>query len=602
MYHAELVVGSAKFSGLAGIKLSDVYLKSVDQDTLLKFSKLSVSVNLWKVIFGRVKMKDLVLENFYLKVIKTDSFNNYSFLLRSEKDSTIKEKKRETLYSEVFNRLLRLIFDFIPSRVNISNFNIAFHFKDENLSYHLNNYKIENKLFKTGILVTENDSISNWTFEGSLDKVKMQVNAKLFSADTGFIKLPYVSREMGLKLLFDTILFSFNAEKLQNDMVKLLAIASVKGLNINHPRISKQDVKIDKCSFFYVFNIGPDYFEMDSSSQIILNSLSFNPYIKYRPKPSDQIWLKINKSNFNASELFESLPEGLFDNLQGLKTEGQLSYNLNFYVDMSQLDSLIFESSLTKQNFKILKFGNSNLSKMSGSFSYTAFEKGEPVETFDVGPSNPNFRTLDQISPYLKNAVLLCEDNAFMWHNGFVPEAFRGAIIENIKRKKFARGGSTITMQLVKNVFLNRNKTIARKLEEMMIVWLIESNHLTSKNRMFEVYLNIIEWGPMKYGANEASRFYFKKDVSQLSIPEAVFMANIIPRPKYFQYNFDSGQVLKPYFTEQMQLVAGKMLKKEVISQEDFDKFIPEVKISGPAKMKFIKSDTINISQIEPED
>jgi membrane peptidoglycan carboxypeptidase len=269
---------------------------------------------------------------------------------------------------------------------------------------------------------------------------------------------------------------------------------------------------------------------------------------------------------------------------------------------MKAVDSLKFVSKLTRKDFRIVKYGRTNLSKMSGPFEYTAYEKGQAVKTFEVGPGNPDFRSYDQISPYLINAVLLCEDNGFPWHNGFLLEAFRGAIIENIKKGRFARGGSTITMQLVKNVFLNRNKTVVRKLEEMMIVWLIESNHLTSKNRMFEVYLNIIEWGPLVYGANSASHFYFKKDVSQLTIPEAIFMASIIPRPKYYQYCFDSGQVLKPYFIEHMNLIAGKMLKKEVISQDEFDRFIPVIKITGPARVKFIKADTINIFQLEPED
>jgi len=164
-YHAELMVGSAKFSGFVGVKLGNVYLKAVDQDTLLKFSKLSVHISFWKVIFGRIEMKDFELENFYLTVTKTDSINNYSFLLISKKDSTIRDTNGETVYSEVFNHLLRLVFDFIPSRVNISNFNIAFHLKEENLSYHLDHYNIKNRLFKTSIIVNENDSISNFTFE-----------------------------------------------------------------------------------------------------------------------------------------------------------------------------------------------------------------------------------------------------------------------------------------------------------------------------------------------------------------------------------------------------------------------------------------------------
>ena len=92
------------------------------------------------------------------------------------------------------------------------------------------------------------------------------------------------------------------------------------------------------------------------------------------------------------------------------------------------------------------------------------------------------------------------EDGAFFYHKGFLPDAIREALIYDLQVKRFARGGSTITMQLVKNVFLNRNKNFARKLEEALIVWLIETERLTSKERMYEVYLNIAEWGPLIYG------------------------------------------------------------------------------------------------------
>src|SRR6185295_15378504 len=108
----------------------------------------------------------------------------------------------------------------------------------------------------------------------------------------------------------------------------------------------------------------------------------------------------------------------------------------------------------------------------------------------------------------------------------------------NYKAGKFVRGGSTISMQLVKNVFLTRNKTIARKIEEALIVWLIENNRLSSKERMYEVYLNLIEWGPNVYGIGEASRFYFYKSPADLSLAESIFLAMIVPRPKGFKYNF----------------------------------------------------------------
>lgn len=97
---------------------------------------------------------------------------------------------------------------------------------------------------------------------------------------------------------------------------------------------------------------------------------------------------------------------------------------------------------------------------MSDEFIYTAYENGQPVYTFPVGPSWENFTPLDSISPLLQMSVMQSEDGAFFYHRGFLPDAMREALIHDLEVRKFARGGSTISMQLVKNVFLNRNKTL----------------------------------------------------------------------------------------------------------------------------------------------
>ena len=125
---------------------------------------------------------------------------------------------------------------------------------------------------------------------------------------------------------------------------------------------------------------------------------------------------------------------------------------------------------------------------------------------------------------------------------------------------------------------------MARKLEEALIVWLIENQQLCSKERMFEVYLNIIEWGPLIYGANEASRFYFNKDASKLTLAEAIFMASIIPRPKYFKYNFDETGHLRASMADFYRVVSTKMLNKGWITQQEFDRLIPEVELKGKAR------------------
>jgi hypothetical protein len=276
---------------------------------------------------------------------------------------------------------------------------------------------------------------------------------------------------------------------------------------------------------------------------------------------------------FDSDTLFRSLPGGLFTNLEGIKTSGKLEYHFYTNIDFSIPDSLKLESSLKGEKFRIESFGNVDFRYVNSDFEYTAYENGVPVRTLWVGPSNPNFRPLESISHYLQVCVLQSEDGGFFYHNGFLPESIREAMVVNIKDRRFRRGGSTISMQLVKNLFLSRNKTLARKVEEMLIVWLIENNRLISKERMFEIYLNIIEWGPGIYGITEASHFYFHKEPNELTINESIFLASIIPSPKRAlkdleTYNLpeilNNGQIfaLKPGYEEYHKLLMSRLQAK----------------------------------------
>jgi membrane peptidoglycan carboxypeptidase len=186
-----------------------------------------------------------------------------------------------------------------------------------------------------------------------------------------------------------------------------------------------------------------------------------------------------------------------------------------------------------------------------------------------VGAANPDYTPLNQISPYLRKCVLTTEDPSFFSHRGFITEAFKQSIIKNIKTKKFSRGGSTISMQLIKNVFLTREKTISRKMEEILLVYLLENNRIASKERMLEVYFNIIEWGPNVYGIGEASRFYFQKNPSDLTLNECLFLATIIPSPKKFMYQFDNQGNLKGYANKNQRYLSNLMLKRGILTSED---------------------------------
>jgi membrane peptidoglycan carboxypeptidase len=137
---------------------------------------------------------------------------------------------------------------------------------------------------------------------------------------------------------------------------------------------------------------------------------------------------------------------------------------------------------------------------------------------------------LSKIAGSLKETVVFLEDSKFYWHSGFDFQEIWNAVKENFHEKKYARGASTITQQLAKNLFLNKEKSLVRKAREVPFALSLEE-HL-SKRQILELYLNCIEWGPGIYGAEAASRTYFDKKADDLNLYESWMLALIIPQPK----------------------------------------------------------------------
>ncbi len=136
------------------------------------------------------------------------------------------------------------------------------------------------------------------------------------------------------------------------------------------------------------------------------------------------------------------------------------------------------------------------------------------------------------ISPNLKRALIAAEDSKFMQHNGFDLDGIQKAFAKNEKRGRIAAGGSTITQQLAKNLFLWPEKSFIRKGEEALITLMIESTW--SKRRILEVYMNEIEWGTGIFGAEAASRHYFGISANELNEYQAAMLASMVPSPQYY--------------------------------------------------------------------
>ena len=138
----------------------------------------------------------------------------------------------------------------------------------------------------------------------------------------------------------------------------------------------------------------------------------------------------------------------------------------------------------------------------------------------------------NKISNHLKRAVVAAEDSRFTDHEGFDWEGIQKAYKKNLKKGKIVAGGSTISQQLAKNLFLSTKRTPWRKAEEAVITLMLEK--MLTKKRILEIYLNVIEWGNGVFGAEAASRHYFKTSASGLSRYQAARMAAMIPNPRFY--------------------------------------------------------------------
>ncbi len=555
-YNLDLKIGSAHFTGLSTVAFTDISIVPLQRDSLLSIKKFEVSVKILPLIYGDIKLADVILENGHLNLTDINHIRNFDFLFKKKKDTT--EHSKVDL-SELSNNLINQVLYKIPDNLTLNNFLLTFIGDSTNLKLLTKTALIKNGHLTSTIIV--NDGAAAWHFEGRMHPSNKDIAVKLY-ADAGKVEIPFIQNRFKLKVNFDTISTRLSKVEHSGGETRIYGSWSVRNLLINHPGLSSSDITISNAAIDANVFVGENYVSLDSSSVIHLKKITANPYVKYTLNPVKIYELKLNTGWLDAQDIFDSFPGGMFESLEGMQVAGKLSYNLNIFLNTAHPDDVQFDSRLDKDHFRIVKYGKTNLTKLNSEFVYTPYEKGKPMPPRFIGSKNPYFTQLNQIAPDLRNAVMTAEDPSFYSNHGFVEESIRKSLATDFKDKKFKRGGSTISMQLVKNAFLSREKTLARKIEEILIVWMIENNQILTKDRMLEVYFNIIEWGRNVYGIGEASRYYFGKTPSELTLGESIYLARIVPGPKAGLYAFLPDGTLRPglinYFNLIGNLMAGK--------------------------------------------
>tara|TARA_R110002096_G_scaffold44526_4_gene120057 strand:- start:38710 stop:40824 length:2115 start_codon:yes stop_codon:yes gene_type:complete len=263
-----------------------------------------------------------------------------------------------------------------------------------------------------------------------------------------------------------------------------------------------------------------------------------------------------------------SLPAGLRPSLAGLELRGRMESRLALGLARSASEATHLEVSSGIDGCKVAAEPPvANTRSLRGDYEHRTPDGRTRV----LHASNPGFVDYDSLPSYVPKAFVAAEDARFFKHEGFDPHQIERSLAIDMQNGKLLRGGSTISQQVVKNLFLNRRRSLARKLQEAVLTWRLESN--LKKKRILEIYLNIIELGDNDtYGIAEASERWFGIEPSELGILQTAFLAAMTPEPTSMSARIREAGKLDPVSAGRVAIILRAMKRSRVISSSEYRK------------------------------
>ncbi|PIW01374.1 MAG: hypothetical protein COW42_05065 [Deltaproteobacteria bacterium CG17_big_fil_post_rev_8_21_14_2_50_63_7] len=248
-----------------------------------------------------------------------------------------------------------------------------------------------------------------------------------------------------------------------------------------------------------------------------------------------------------ADDALSSLPKGFAPALEGYELAGNFSVAMRLKLDTRHPEEMELEHELDLSNLRVLVHGPRADIPLLATEDFAIRVRTATDETV-ISPRDVDWTPFYRVPKYFPMSLITAEDARFFSHNGFDARAIHSSIIANLSAHRIVRGGSTISQQVVKNLFLSQKKTVARKVQEAFLTWQLE-NHL-EKQRIIELYMNLAHWGPNIYGIKEAAFYYFRKRPSRLTIEESLFLASILPSPVRFGRHYAEGFIREDRLTK----------------------------------------------------
>jgi hypothetical protein len=282
-----------------------------------------------------------------------------------------------------------------------------------------------------------------------------------------------------------------------------------------------------------------------------------------------RIKLRAFSAPAEAQALYEAIPSALRADLEGTRLKGRVGLRFEATIDPLRIADMEVDSEVTLKGFDIVAYHpERDVRGLLGEFTHHVIQPETGYE-FTTSPGDGGWTPLQAVSPYMVKAIRTNEDGSFYSHGGVSWLQVRSTLERNIQERRFVRGASTVSMQVVKNVFLSHRKTLARKLQEVFLTLAMEQVVKVPKERIMEIYLNIVEWGPYVYGIRSAARHYFGKSPSALTPGEAVWLVSILPGPRRYHSYYSRGGISDVWW-DRMRKLLKVMLERGHLTPEEF--------------------------------
>ena len=318
------------------------------------------------------------------------------------------------------------------------------------------------------------------------------------------------------------------------------------GLHVSHPVLASTVVRDIGFALEFAGTVDPDLHRLDiehlrvSRKGLAVDASGTIVHSPIREERRYDIRLKVPP--VACQGLLDAVPSELIPSLEGFNLRGTFDMDVGATIDFADLEALDLFGKVGIWNCHAVRVPpRVSAVRLAGPFVHRISMKDGSERVVRLFPGSGTFTPLPAISPHMVAAVLTTEDGGFYGHRGFLPSQFEVALERNLRAGRVRLGASTITMQMVKNVLLSHERTVSRKLQEMFLTWYVERS--LTKDRILEIYLNVVEYGPGIYGITRAAQHYFGKHPYDLNVVEAVYLALMLPSPVRRHVHYCRGEL-----------------------------------------------------------